>query len=244
MVRVIKRALRWVVFGSWPGRFALRLGRNARGMLARRGLPAGSYIAPSAQVLGWRQLRIGRNSVVGERTWINVNHRSTNEKSMVIGNHCFIGRDNFFSAAKKIELGDYVLTTQGCRFVSAAHVYSDPLQPYISTGTTTTDSIIVGANCFFGIGATVVGNVRIGHGSVIGAGAFVRESVPPFSLVVGNPARVIKRYDFRVQKWVGAETFDAHDALPDEKHYLEMLRKTCASPDMPVIAASRSEGEL
>ena len=48
-------------------------------------------------------------------------------------------------------------------------------------------------NCFVGGGATILPGVTIGPNSIVGAGAVVFEDVPPFSIVAGNPARVIAR---------------------------------------------------
>jgi len=43
--------------------------------------------------------------------------------------------------------------------------------------------------------------VKIGDNSVIGAGSTVVDDAPPYSVVVGNPARLIKRYNFETKKW-------------------------------------------
>ena len=56
--------------------------------------------------------------------------------------------------------------------------------------------IIIGNDVWIGCDVTILGGVRIGNGAVIGAGAIVAKDVPPYAVVVGNPARVIKyRFD-------------------------------------------------
>jgi len=101
------------------------------------------------------------------------------------------------------------------------HVYSDPCVPYGWSATSDRDTINVGTNCFFGYGAQVIGNVSIGRGSVVGANAVVRTDVPPFSLVVGDPASIIKRYSFRLRQWIRCSSGIQEDELdhPGEDEY-------------------------
>lgn len=206
----------------------------------------GVYIAPSVQFIGAANIAIGDNSCISERTWLNVNQRLKEQLAIVIGDNCFIGRDNFFSSGKKIEIGHYTLTTVNCKFICSGHVIDNPRIPYISSGTTAIDSIRIGVNCFFGAGSMVIGNVNIGHGSVIGAGAQIIKDVPPFSIVIGIPGKIIKRYSFSKNAWISADLIGDADELdqPDEISYLKQLRNDFPSLSMPLIAASAHLGNL
>jgi carbonic anhydrase/acetyltransferase-like protein (isoleucine patch superfamily) len=113
------------------------------------------------------------------------------------------------------------------------------MSAYMATGITPDADIYVGANCFFGYGAQVLGNVRIGHGCVIGAGAVVRDNIPPFSLVVGNPARVIKRFDFSANMWVPWPCENLVEG-PAETEYIEHLRQQHGFVVQPISVAARS----
>jgi acetyltransferase-like isoleucine patch superfamily enzyme len=53
------------------------------------------------------------------------------------------------------------------------------------------DDIIIGKDVWFGTRAIVVPGARIGDGAIIGAGAIVRGEIPPMSIAVGQPARVV-----------------------------------------------------
>lgn len=60
--------------------------------------------------------------------------------------------------------------------------------------------VVVEDDCFVGYGSIVLMGVRIGKGSIVGAGAVVTRDVPPGSVVVGNPARVICAVEELVEK--------------------------------------------
>lgn len=203
----------------------------------------GSFVHQSVQLLGMSSIRIGSNSVLSEGNWLNVNQRHEDPPAIDIGDHCFIGRRNFFSSGRKIAFGHYVLTANDCHFLGSSHVVSDPLQPCISTGTTDTNEIVVGHNTFFGAGARVLGNVHIGHGCVVGACALVTRDVPPFSQVAGFPAVIRRRYSFPRQAWVSLADFTSEDeaALPGADAYLAQLRM-CPAPRMPYLAAGADMG--
>ncbi len=202
-----------------------------------------TYIASDVRLIGISRIRLGKNVAIGSESWLNVNERASSCVALSIGDNTFIGLRNFFSVGHSIILGEYCLTTESCSFIGSTHCYDDPMSAYMATGITSNDDIYVGANCFFGVGAQVLGNVHIGHGCVIGAGAVVRDDVPPFSLVVGNPARVIKRFDFSVNKWVpwpGANITEG----PQEAEYLEHLRQQHGFVIQPISVAASHFGNI
>jgi serine acetyltransferase len=202
-----------------------------------------AYVPFSVKLVGIRRISIGHNTVVGAYSWLNVNDLKGAGPALSIGKHCFIGMGNYFGVAKSMTVGDYCLTAKDCSFIGAMHAYDDPMQPYATTGMTTAAVMVIGPNCFFGLGAQVIGNVQIGHGCVVGAGAVVRENMPPFSLVVGNPARVVKRFDFASKTWVKwpAKTYDDG---PSEADYLAYLRQHTGAPVHHISAASGALRDL
>lgn len=197
------------------------------------------HVSIGAKIIGWKSICLGRNSVISAGTWININHRG-NGIQFSIGNNSFIGRDNFFTVGNNISIGPYCLTASNCSFIGSSHVIVDPLKPYLTTGVTDHWSITVGANCFFGYGASVIGNVVIGHGCVIGAHCQVKSDIPPFSMVVGNPAVVVKRYDFKEKKWT--KDFDKPDFEVglNEIEYIEGLKRNLNGkfPFMPISVSN------
>jgi acetyltransferase-like isoleucine patch superfamily enzyme len=221
--------------------YRLALGLRA-GMALLFRFPS-AYIASDVLLSGALRIRIGPNVAIGSGSWLNVNDRKSPSDGLVIGDNCFIGKRNFFSVGRSIILRDYCLTALNCAFIGSAHRYDDPMSAYMTTGVTLDADIYVGANCFFGYGAQVIGNVRIGHGCVIGAGALIRTDIPPFSLAVGNPARVIKRFDFSSMQWV-AWPGNSLTEGPSEEAYLEHLRRQHGFVIQPISVAARSFGNI
>lgn len=197
----------------------------------------------TAKVIGWKHIAIGRNVVVGARTWLNVNHRGANGITLTLGDNAYIGCENFFSVGRSIRIGEYVLTTSRCAFIGSSHIYSHPMSHYAGTSTTDDAVIDVGVNCFVGFGVTVLGNVRIGHGCIIGAHSVVRADVPPFSLAVGSPARVTRHYDFAVGRWVDGGR-PSGQTVPTEEDYLASIRASAGFAIQPISAAAATFGDI
>ena len=212
----------------------------------RRKVGDHTFIDKTVNVYGWQHVNIGENSLIGEMTWLNVNHREPGFDHIKIGDHCYIGRRNLISSAKQVVIKDYVMTSNDCKFLGSNHLFQDPMMPYISTGTTSTDSMYIGVNVWVGASAIVLGRVTIGHGSIIGAGSVVTKDIPPFSIAAGNPCQVIKRYDPRQKKWIKIGDFDKsmEAQLPGEEEYLSLLKKNKPTIVMPVYAATSAKGDL
>jgi acetyltransferase-like isoleucine patch superfamily enzyme len=206
----------------------------------------GSYIHPSVHLLGKNNISIGSNTCISEGCWLNVNHKKDSGVAIEVGDNCFIGKQNFFTSGDIIQIGDYTLTTIGCKFIGSTHRFDNPEIPYLLTGTTSEDRIQIGVNCFFGAGSTVLGNVKIGHGSVIGANSLVLNDIPPFSIAVGNPATVIKRYSFSKKAWVQSSDHTLIDdiGLISEEEYLDQLKAKFPHVNLPWFAAGKSMGNL
>ncbi len=205
-----------------------------------------SYIDSTVNIFGWAHVSIGENTLVGEQSWINVNGREKNFNHIVIGDYCYLGKRNLLSSSRKLIIGDFVMTNNECKFLGSNHIYNDPMSPYIATGTTNDDIQKIGANVWIGAGTIVLGAVTIGHGSIIGAGSVVTKDIPSFSIAVGNPCKVIKRYDFKEEAWIKVQDFDLNteELMPLEKEYIKNLRKNTKGLEMPIMAATSKYGDL
>ena len=69
-------------------------------------------------------------------------------------------------------------------------------QPLISKG-----GVVIEDQCWLGFGCEILSGVHIGKHSIVAARAVVTKDVPPYSIVAGNPARIVKKYNFDNKHW-------------------------------------------
>jgi acetyltransferase-like isoleucine patch superfamily enzyme len=188
-------------------------------------------VSITATARSWRQVKIGSSTIVKRGVDFHSNDHEIRFR-ILIGNNCYIGQNCFFSAGELIELKNHCLVGASCNFLAAGHEYSNPLVPYAKAPVISYGVMRLGVNTWVGAGSTLVGNVEIGFGSIIAAGTIVRHSFPPLCLVAGNPARIVKFFDWTQKSWLGVSNevtllegrLDHHLAsLPREDDYLEFL---------------------
>lgn len=104
----------------------------------------------------------------------------------------------------KITIEDRVSITPYCAIVDTYHPHDPPdMGPKIGKRLPEEPTfLLIGEGTFVGMHSTILPNVTIGKGCVIGAGSVVTHDVPDYSIVAGSPARVISKYDQRERKWI------------------------------------------
>lgn len=201
------------------------------------------FLGTNVQIFGLDNVVIKENCTIGENTLINVNNRTNKELQFTINSNVYIGRDNFFSVGKLIFIGDYCIFGNKCSLICSDHIFETPLTPYAFTGNSFEKEIRVGVNCWFGHGVSIVGNVKIGHGSIVGANTLVTKDIPPFSMVVGNPAKIIKTFSFETNLWE-KEVCSNESQYLDEKVYLKYLKDNNGNTHLAYHSASSRLGHL
>ena len=106
-----------------------------------------------------------------------------------LGARAFFNANCVFLDCAEIRIGDNFQAGPGVQLLTPEH----PLDAVARRGTETARPIVIGDDVWIGGGAIVLAGVTIGHRSVIGAGSVVTKDVPPDVVVVGNPARIVRR---------------------------------------------------
>lgn len=169
----------------------------------RIGMHSGISIDPSADVL-FHQISFKRNArlQIGHGSIVQAHIVSDREGAVVeIGRNSYIGSSHIISASR-ITVGDDVLISWGCHLVDhdSHSAQWSKRQRDVSNWRNgqknwehvSTAPIAVGNKAWIGFNSIILKGVTIGEGAVVGAGSVVTSDVPPFTVVAGNPARVIR----------------------------------------------------
>lgn len=117
-----------------------------------------------------------------------------NPKDIKIGNNVWISKNVALYAHNGIKIGNDVIIAKDVSLISGDHDFSDKEKKINQQGMKKSSKpIVIGDDVWIGEKAIVLKSVTVGKGGIIGAGAVVTKDVPPFSVVAGNPAVVIKR---------------------------------------------------
>jgi acetyltransferase-like isoleucine patch superfamily enzyme len=150
-------------------------------------------------------VKICKQSKIGKKTVLFDNVKLINSN---IGAYTYIQKNtdiydseigNFCSIASNVQIG---LGFHPMDFISTSPIFYDcsqPLPEFFTNNKFNIDNsqrVIIGSDVWIGVSSIIKSGITIGVGSVIGAGSIVTKDVPPYSIVVGVPAKIIKyRFD-------------------------------------------------
>lgn len=189
--------------------------RRLHNAVIRRSLPGRPRlrIHPSAYIRGLRHIHIGANFSAGRHLWLEaIDEQNGQHYAPVIriGSNVIVNDDVHVAAINSVTIGNDVLIAS--RVFISDHLHgrydgpngSSPLIPPRLREVGGAGPVTIGNNVWIGEMVAVLPGVSIGDGCVIGAGSIVTRDIPPASIAVGAPARVIKTYDFEKEMWTKA----------------------------------------
>lgn len=157
-----------------------------------------SKMGSKLHICGESMISVLNNVYIGKGTALTAFSRDNSDKGLkiTIGNNCMIGNNCHITALTGIHIGDGLLTGKSVLISDNAHGNpSDKarfnlrptMRPLYSKA-----GIVIGNNVWIGEKAAILAGVTIGDGAIIGANAVVTHDVPPYSVAVGCPARILK----------------------------------------------------
>jgi acetyltransferase-like isoleucine patch superfamily enzyme len=142
-------------------------------------------------------IHVGANTLIGPDISLSAGmvpgQQCITNPVVTIGDRCLIGRGSGIVGHFSIEIGNDVWTGHNVYITDQNHGYEDVTRP-ISQQSQPERAVKIGDGSWLGYGSVVLPGVTIGEHCVIGANSVVTRDVPSFSVAVGVPARVIKKY--------------------------------------------------
>ena len=164
-----------------------------------------------------RLIKIGDCVIVMHHAWIHpVLRKDVDGPTLIIDDRCVIARRSQIVAKNSIHIEHDVMLAAGVLIMDHDHAYEDVTLPIKAQGTTPGGTIRIEQGCFIGYGAAILcakGELVLGRNSVVGANAVVTRSVPPYSVVSGNPVRIVRQFDPVKQVWVMGSVRSMETAL-------------------------------
>ncbi|HVE98430.1 MAG TPA: acyltransferase [Mycobacteriales bacterium] len=225
-------SLRWVwrnrAFTPW---YVVRYWRFFSWRLRNRHVVTEGFIFFGKNVELYARKGFGR-LVVGK--WVhfgNGNAIRCHEGNLRIGDKCVFGKDNTVNCYLDIEFGTAALAADWVYICDFDHVFDDIHVPIKDQGIVKAP-VRIGPDVWIGEKASVLKGVTVGHGSVIASHALVNKDVPPYSVAVGVPARVVRN---RLEDYRAAEA--------KRRAHADIARKVASAADDVVRGKAGNAGK-
>ncbi|OIR12133.1 2,3,4,5-tetrahydropyridine-2,6-dicarboxylate N-acetyltransferase [mine drainage metagenome] len=190
----VKKFVHWMLVSTNEARPRLWVKWFINPFIHKKGKGAKIRWRTRIDVLPFNQFILGDHSTIEDFSTIN-----NGVGDVIIGHHSLIGMGN--TIIGPITIGNNVIFAQNIVASALNHEYRDIHIP-IHEQKILKAAIVIEDECWVAANAVITSGVTIGKHSVVAAGAVVTKNIPPYSVAVGNPAKVIKQFDFNKQEWV------------------------------------------
>lgn len=152
-------------------------------------------------ISGIQDIHIGDNTTILHNGRIQNYYLGTDTDKIRIGDNCYIG--SFFSVlnASNVTIGNDVLIASHVLISSENHGMDPESDIPFMDQPLSSNPVSIADGCWIGENVCILPGVTIGKKCIVGAGSVVTKSIPDYSIAVGNPARVIKKYNFNNHRW-------------------------------------------
>lgn len=190
----LKKFVHWMLIPSGEAKPRLWVKLLVNPVVHKRGAGAKVRWHARLDVLPFNRFNLGAGSTIEDFCTIN-----NGVGDVVIGEHTLIGISNVIIGP--VHICNNVILAQNIVISGLNHEYRDVNKP-IHLQPVLVAPIVIEDDCWIAANSVITAGVTIGRHSVVAAGAVVTKNVPPYSIAAGNPAKVIKRYDFENSEWV------------------------------------------
>lgn len=190
----LKKFIHWMLIPTGEARPRLWVKWFVNPFVHKRGSSSSIKFRTRIDVLPFNKFDLGKKSTIESFSTIN-----NGVGDVIIGDNTLIGMSNVIIGP--VTIGNNVIFAQNIVASGLNHEYTDVNMP-ISQQKILVAPIIIEDDCWIAANSVITSGVTIGKHSVVAGGSVVTKSIPPYSVAAGNPAKVIKQYDFTKQEWV------------------------------------------
>jgi acetyltransferase-like isoleucine patch superfamily enzyme len=163
----------------------------------------GVVVEPPFKYKNLQYIWVGDSVMIKHYSWIHAigNIEQITGPVITLKANCHIGMGVTIAAVRSVVLEENVLIARNVYISDHGHSFEDINTPIMDQGIRNISPVTVGKNSWIGQNACVMPGVTIGRHCVIGANSVVTRDLPDYSVAVGSPARVIKRYNETTCRW-------------------------------------------
>ncbi len=172
-----------------------------------RGMKAGSgvIVRRPHRIVHPEFISVGNNTLIHQNAMIApiLEYAGVNYHPDVrIGSDVYVGPGLYLACVGLISIGDGSVLSEGVYINDSNHGLDPGNGPIMMQSLTRKGDIIIGKSCFLGLRSAILPGVVLGDHCIVGVNSVVTKSFPACSMLVGSPARLVRRYDFTSQAWV------------------------------------------
>lgn len=160
-----------------------------------------SYIYNPFVIDAPQKIAIGENVKILDHARIAIYANETTDIVVQIDDGCYIGYNFSLLAKEKVHIEEKVLIASNVLITSENHGMDPECEMHYMDQRLEGKEVRIGAGTWIGEKVCILPGVNIGQRCIIGAGSIVTRNIPDYCIAAGNPARVVKTYDFNLHKW-------------------------------------------
>ncbi len=186
---------------SWLKFLARRILYQPRGMTIGKT----SVIRRPRWILNPERIKIGEHSRILRHARLEAFDYYSGQKldgHIVIGDDVYIGCYCMICAMDEVRIEDGCVISDRVYIADNAHGLDPNGLPIMKQPLSSKGPVIIGRRTFIGVGASILPGVTLGENCIVGTLSVVTKSFPAYSMIAGNPAKLIKRYDHGSLQWI------------------------------------------
>jgi acetyltransferase-like isoleucine patch superfamily enzyme len=176
-----------------------------------------SYIRRPRRIDGPENIELGDRTIILTHSWLSTISEYAGEQfhpRIVFGNDVYVGHYVCIVATQMLTIENGCVLSEYVYIADNSHGLSPKAGHIMQQKLKSKGEVRLGPYCFIGYRACILPGVQLGQHCIVGANSVVTKSFPAYSMVAGNPAKLIKVYSHSTDEWVPVEDRVAKHSPP------------------------------